>query len=281
MLSSCRPLIHRALVALAALAILGCASSKEQLTDAVTRGDSGSISRIASTEQGREAAARLLIARVRSGDIAGVRVLLDAGADKAVERGDTTPLMHAALTGQVEIARLLLDRGADANTRNDTLILRPWNGAPPSSSSSTINVSQYGLLKLMGPEAYAGSTSNYRLEEAGGSGDCALSYAIVERHIEIVKLLLQRGADRSLTVVRGDPQFALLENLGIYARRYTLRTKKSVQIEARNTAGQEIFFRNIGGYVTSNSAIKPQQIVSLKELARLSGVPEISALFGE
>jgi ankyrin len=90
-----------------------------------------------------------LSAAAISGNAQLVKVLLDAGADaKAVSTLDgETVLMSAARSGSVEAVRLLLDRGADVNAR----------------------------------ERYKGQT--------------ALMWAASERHAPIVKLLLERGAD--------------------------------------------------------------------------------------
>lgn len=60
-----------------------------------------------------------LLAAVRSSDLAGVRAALDGGvAVDAPFRYERTALSFAADRGQLEIARLLLDRGADPNKKD-------------------------------------------------------------------------------------------------------------------------------------------------------------------
>jgi len=80
------------------------------------------------------------------GDINSVKALLDQGVDVNESFYSETPLMLASYYGHIEIVKMLLDRGADVNTVRD-------------------------------------------------GGCSALSYAAIGRHADIVKLLLDRGAD--------------------------------------------------------------------------------------
>lgn len=60
-----------------------------------------------------------LMAACDSGDLAEARRLVAAGAPVDFVSGET-PLVKAALKGHLEIARFLLDAGADINIRKDT-----------------------------------------------------------------------------------------------------------------------------------------------------------------
>lgn len=254
--------------------VASCASTNEQLASAISQRDAATVVRLATTPGNGKVAAELLQARVRTGDIVAVRMLLDADADKAIERGFTTPLMYAALYGHVEIARLLLDRGANVNEQNDSLLLRSLPCSTPSSSAQG-TLMNLGKINL-GPDAFAGTTSCYRLEEANGSGNCALSYSIVKKNPAMVALLLERGARKDLTVIRGDPEFALVDVLSNAGRGMVLRS--NYELRARTNNGQDIFFRNIEGFVTTNSTVGPQKIVSLRDLAMESGSSEIATM---
>lgn len=61
-----------------------------------------------------------LLAATRKGDLATVRRLLDEGADvNAKTRYDSTPLFFACDRGHLEIARLLIERGASLNVKDN------------------------------------------------------------------------------------------------------------------------------------------------------------------
>ena len=252
------------------------ANTTDQLTKAIAHGDSAAVTRIVSSDKGREIATSMLVDRIRSGDSAAVGMLLDAGADKAIGSGQTSALMHAAQVGQLEIARLLLDRGADVNQRENALIVKPLNGQPPTTSD-TYGALNLGKLNNFNADAYAGVISYYRLEESAGAGNSALSYAVAEKRVEVVKLLLQRGGDRNVTVVASDPEFAVVNVLENGGRKAILRDNMS--LTATTTSGQKVFFVNQNGFVTTNSTVKPQLIIDLKAMSLSSGVPEIAALF--
>ena len=56
---------------------------------------------------------------VERGNLAEVKLLLDAGADvNAMDNDGETPLHIASYKGYIEITKLLLDRGADVNARD-------------------------------------------------------------------------------------------------------------------------------------------------------------------
>ncbi len=62
----------------------------------------------------------LLLAATRKGDLAAVKNLLDEGANvNARTRYDSTPLFFACDRGHLEVARLLIERGADVNVKDN------------------------------------------------------------------------------------------------------------------------------------------------------------------
>ena len=61
-----------------------------------------------------------LLAATRKGDLAAVKQLLDNGADVNTKtRYDSTPLFFACDRGHLEIARLLIERGANLNVKDN------------------------------------------------------------------------------------------------------------------------------------------------------------------
>jgi ankyrin repeat protein len=108
-----------------------------------------------------------LLFAAREGNIATVKVLLDAGAPIGqVSEGDhTSPMLMAAINGHFDIAKLLLDRGASPNQMSD---------AGATALYATINV-QYAAKSL-----YPQPTAQKQQQIT---------------HLELMEELLRRGAD--------------------------------------------------------------------------------------
>jgi outer membrane protein assembly factor BamB len=109
----------------------------------------------------------------RLGDAARVRVLLDAGARPDSEgRHGMTPLMQAAFTGHLEVARLLIERGADVNARERFF------------SSSVLGHAARGnhpaLIRML-------------LEKGATDADQALWFAIERNDLELARRALASG----------------------------------------------------------------------------------------
>ncbi len=115
------------------------------------------------------------------GQVEVVRRLLDAGADADV-RSVGTPLYHAAARGDVPVARLLLERGAkiDAKTADSVTALMV--------ASYAGHVDMVSFLISQGADVNA----NF------GFGT-ALSISAYHGHASVVKALLENGADVNIT----------------------------------------------------------------------------------
>jgi ankyrin repeat protein len=86
--------------------------------------------------------APISIAAMR-GQIEAVRALLDAGADaNALDRRGATPLHHAAGEGMADMVQLLLDRGANPNYREEN-----WNSTPLDWAAYGENPAVVEMLK--------------------------------------------------------------------------------------------------------------------------------------
>ena len=120
----------------------------------------------------------------------------------AIEAGGSTALLFASMSGDVESARLLLDRGADVNDTaadgNSALVLAAFQG----------NGAVARLLLDRGADA-----------NAAGAGYSALHAAVLRGDGDTVKALLAKGANPDARLTRGSPvrrfgsQWALPNNL--------------------------------------------------------------------
>lgn len=141
-----------------------------------------------------------LMLAARVGDAELCRLLLAHGAqvDARDEHFGQTALMVAAREGHVEAARVLLDAGAavDAQTKPE----EPPRFIPPSESPEGLSRGS-GIIRAGWPE---GRGKRY---PAGGS-KTALLYAAREGHLDVARLLVERGA--SLELADGNGQTALI-----------------------------------------------------------------------
>ena len=115
-----------------------------------------------------------------AGDLAGVREMVEAGANaNAVIAGDGSPLIAAARSGDLRIAQYLLDHGADA------IQPVPGDGSPLIVAAQAGRGDQVVLLVNRGADvnlAVPGDENPLMGAAEGG-------------HLDIVKFLIERGAD--------------------------------------------------------------------------------------
>lgn len=115
-----------------------------------------------------------------AGDLAGVREMVEAGANaNAVIEGDGSPLIGAARSGNVQIAQYLLDHGANANQPV------PGDGSPLIVAAQTGRIDQVALLVQRGADV------NLAVE----GDENPLMGAADSGNLEIVKFLIDKGAD--------------------------------------------------------------------------------------
>lgn len=121
-----------------------------------------------------------LLSAVERGDCKMVVELLDSGSNVDTRRkGEgSTPLIVACAKGHIEVAKVLLDKGADVNARN----VNGWTALMAASANDRLDA----VKLLLDRGAEVNSRHAY--------GHTALKLARQKNHTRIVKLLLQRGA---------------------------------------------------------------------------------------
>src|SRR6185369_15467910 len=133
-----------------------------------------------------------------------VRMLLDRGANPNMQlffrpanvRGSTntrgsTPLIRAATNADMEMVKLLLQKGADAKVMmadRQTPIMAVLAGR--ASEKQALDL--IGVLHDAGAEVNVGALVNHREESRGGT---ALHYAARKRYKEVIKKLAEYGID--------------------------------------------------------------------------------------
>ena len=165
----------------------------------------------------------LLIA-VRDGQLAAVNALLMAGARiNHPSAGDsTTPLLMAAINGRFDLAKSLLERGADpklASVANATPLYAVINVVWAPKAAYPQPVAQYqstvSYLELMEALIKAGADVNVRLKKhlwymsynfdqlsVSTAGATPFWRAAYGTDLEAMKLLLKHGADPSIATIK-------------------------------------------------------------------------------
>ena len=165
----------------------------------------------------------LLIA-VRDGQLAAVNALLMAGARiNHPSAGDsTTPLLMAAINGRFDLAKSLLERGADpklASVANATPLYAVINVVWAPKAAYPQPVAQYqstvSYLELMEALITAGADVNVRLKKhlwymsynfdqlsVSTAGATPFWRAAYGTDLEAMKLLLKHGADPSIATIK-------------------------------------------------------------------------------
>ncbi|HEY3515727.1 MAG TPA: ankyrin repeat domain-containing protein [Gammaproteobacteria bacterium] len=167
----------------------------------------------------------------RQGKLDAARALLDGGADIDQAGADTTSaLLIAVVNGHYDLATLLIERGAnpniaDANGRTPlyaAIDLRnvQWSQAPAPELPQSAHLALITMLldagadpsiKMTGQFGHRGSFDMRWTDLKGGT---AFSRAAWNGDIEVMRLLLARGADPKVVTEKGETALLLLAGAG-------------------------------------------------------------------
>jgi ankyrin repeat protein len=172
-----------------------------------------------------------LLFAVRDGNVAMTRLLLELGADINQTSGNkTSPLLIALLNGQVALATELLERGASPNVEDDyhrgalfaAIELRNFNHDKYpflyDDGRDPLDLIKALLAKGANPNLRSDTTPVHGLMQFDGSwvnfdGQTPFIRAALSGDIEVMRLLLQHGADPNIATTQGST--ALMAAAGI------------------------------------------------------------------
>ncbi len=136
----------------------------------------------------------------QAGDLATLRNFLDSGIDinykgpwpggNDIDKHGAPAIVRASMYGHLSAVKLLIDRGADVDNRNES----PLCGVSALLTASIRgDVEIVKLLLARGAKAESGSFEGTTTPLAACAGESVTEFT--EKHMEIVKLLLDNGHD--------------------------------------------------------------------------------------
>jgi uncharacterized protein len=176
------------------------------------------------------------------GDAAAARILLDAGANPndALPTWGGTPLIIASSMGNTDVVAALLDKGADPN-------LVDKNGF--SALHAAVRDSDYGEDRVARATAVAtvkallahGANPNIRIKQAKPStktvtevslhGATPLLLAAEVNNLDVIKVLVEGGADPLLTTDQGTTALILASGAGTDVQRARSLEERAMALE--------------------------------------------------
>ena len=142
-----------------------------------------------------------LMSAALQGYVEIAKLLLQGPSDKDLARTDgTTALMFASLHGNVEVARLLVEAGASKDLVDTGLLLRSFIQVTISWICIYIYISLSLSALIMGIELFEVSSLTSAQDKHGHT---ALMNSCLRGHFEVVKMLLEAGADKSIMDNKG------------------------------------------------------------------------------
>ncbi len=204
-----------------------------------------------------------------AGDIESVLELLDAGVPVDAADPNGTPLIWALFGQQAEIARILVERGANPNAKSpngwsplvsaikmgdaDLIEALLSNGADPSSGevlTPLAAAAEEGQAAFVTQLLEAGADATHRLNEDW----TALHFATSVGDLEISSMLIQADADVNALTVAGHPPIHFALQGGFY----------DIALALRDAGARPTAVEPVTPYLTRVEAADPDGIVALR-----------------
>jgi ankyrin repeat protein len=225
----------------------------------LARGADPSLSSTASTKQERRPPGGMtaLLFAARQGHLDTARALLDGGADVNQAGADnTSPLLIAVVNGHYDVAELLVERGAnpniaDANGRTPlyaAIDLRnvQWSQAPAPELPQAEHLAMITKLLDAGADpsikmtGMVGHRGSFDMRWSDLKGGTSFSRAAWNGDVEVMRLLLARGADPNVVTEKGETALLLLAGAGWPLGQGFIRTEEEI------TAALDLLVEELG-----------------------------------
>jgi ankyrin repeat protein len=175
----------------------------------------------------------------RNGHLEIVNLLIQNGAD--IHAQNDYAICHAARNGHLQIVKLLVQNGADIHAQNDYAICYAAQSNNlemvkflHENGAKFMNValhwaSEYGLYNIVKFFIEKGADVNWRNGDDFETGDTfAISRAFFNREFEVVKLLVENGANTHIPVFSDEDRHTIMSYISL---------RKKAEIRAANKIG--------------------------------------------
>jgi ankyrin repeat protein len=199
----------------------------------LARGANAALASAASAKADRRPAGGLtaLLFAARQGNLETARALLDGGADvNQVAADETSPLLIAVINGHYELASMLLARGAnpslaDAKGRSPLFAAidlrnQQWTQVPAPELPQSVHLAMIEQLLDAGADVEAKLTAkvphrgSFDMRWTDLKGGTPFLRAAWNGDIEVMKLLLEHGADPKAVTDKNETALLLLAGAG-------------------------------------------------------------------
>lgn len=167
-----------------------------------------------------------LIEAISRGDLEGIVANAKAEAINKKDETGATALHEAAYRGYADIAKFLLDKGADINVINNP-------GLTPLHYAAMNYFSRYSNLDIVVMLIEKGADVNAK----GNGGDRPIHTPALNCNFEMLRLLIEKGADVNATNDKGETALHVTSSNGSFEC-VNLLLEKGADVKAKTNDGK-------------------------------------------